>query len=230
MKGIGKLVWRFVKLTLIAFFALSILGVVAYRFINPPVTWLMIGRGFERMSDDKGWKIDKEWRDLDEMSPYMPRAAVAAEDATFLNNVGFDFKAIERAAKNNGKSKKVAGGSTITQQTAKNVFLWSGRSWLRKGLEAYFTVLIQIFWSKARVMEVYLNVIEMGDGIYGVQAAAKEYYNKDAKDLTRTQCAAIASILPSPLHWSPNKPSKYVRHRQYLIKRNMKIIGPLEFD
>lgn len=230
MKGIGKLIWRFVRLFVIAFIGISLLGVIAYRFINPPFTWLMIGRGFERKAAGKDWKIDKEWRDLDEMSPYMPRAAVAAEDATFLNNVGFDFKAIERAAKKNHKGKKVIGGSTITQQTAKNVFLWSGRSWLRKGLEAYFTVLIQIFWSKERVMEVYLNVIEMGDGIYGTQAAAQAYFHKDAKDLTRSQCAAIASIFPSPLHWSPTNPTKYVRHRQYLIKRNMKIIGPLEFD
>lgn len=229
MKGLGKLIWRFVKLTLIAFFSISILGVIAYRFINPPVTWLMITRGFERKADGKDWKIDKEWRDFDEISTYMPRAAVAAEDQTFLDNLGFDFKAIERAAKNNQKSKKVVGGSTITQQTAKNVFLWSGRSWIRKGFEAYFTVLIQIFWSKERIMEVYLNVIEMGDGIYGVQAAAQAYYHKDAKDLTRSQCAAIASILPNPLHWSPTNPSSYVRHRQSLIKKNMRRLGPLDF-
>jgi monofunctional biosynthetic peptidoglycan transglycosylase len=229
MKGLGKLIWRFVKLTLIAFFAISVLGVIAYRFINPPVTWLMITRGFERKADGKDWKIDKEWRDLDEMSPNMPLAAAAAEDATFLNNYGFDFKAIERAAKNNQKGANVVGGSTITQQTAKNVFLWSGRSWIRKGFEAYFTLLIQIFWSKQRIMEVYLNVIEMGDGIYGVQAAAQAYYQKDAKDLTRSQCAAIASILPSPLHWSANKPSRYVRHRQSLIKQNMRQLRKLEF-
>lgn len=230
MKGLGKLIWRFVKLAMILFFAVSILSVIAYRFINPPFTWLMIGRGFERKADGKDWKIDKEWRDFDEISPNMARAAVAAEDATFLNNYGFDFRAIERAAKNNQKGKKVAGGSTITQQTAKNVFLWSGRSWLRKGLEAYFTVLIQIFWSKQRIMEVYLNVIEMGDGIYGVQAAAQEYFHKDAKDLTRSQCVSIVSILPSPLRWSPTNPSGYVRHRQFLIKRNMRRLGPLDFE
>jgi monofunctional biosynthetic peptidoglycan transglycosylase len=229
MKGLGKLIWRFVKLALIAFFAISILGVIAYRFINPPVTWLMITRGFERKADGKDWKIDKEWRDLDEMSPNMPRAAIAAEDGTFLSHHGFDFNAIERAAKKNMNGKKVIGGSTITQQTAKNVFLWSGRSWIRKGFEAYFTVLIEIFWSKQRIMEVYLNVIEMGDGIYGTQAAAQAYYQKDAKDLTRSQCAAIASILPSPLHWSATKPSRYVRHRQSLIKQNMRRLGKLEF-
>jgi len=229
MKGLGKLIWRFVRLTLVAFLVISILGVIAYRFINPPVTWLMITRGFERKVDGKDWKIDKEWRDFDEISANMPRAAIAAEDQAFLTHHGFDFNAIERAAKKNMKGKKVIGGSTITQQTAKNVFLWSGRSWIRKGFEAYFTVLIEIFWSKQRIMEVYLNVIEMGDGIYGVQAAAQAYYQKDAKDLTRAQCAAIASILPSPLHWSATKPSRYVSHRQYLIIRNMRRLGKLEF-
>lgn len=229
MKGIGKLIWRFVKLTLILFFSLSILGVIAYRFINPPFTWLMITRGFERKTDGKDWKVDKDWRNFEEISPYMARAAVAAEDQTFLNNIGFDFKAIERAAKKNQKGKKVIGGSTITQQTAKNVFLWSGRSWIRKGFEAYFTLLIEIFWSKQRIMEVYLNVIEMGDGIYGVQAAAQEYFHKDARFLTRSQCAAIASIFPSPLRWSATNPSKYVRHRQFLIIKNMRRLGPLDF-
>jgi monofunctional biosynthetic peptidoglycan transglycosylase len=229
MKGLGKLIWRFVKLALILFIGLSVLGVIAYRFINPPVTWLMITRGFERKADGKDWKIDKEWRDFDEMSPNMPRAAIGAEDGSFLSHHGFDFKAIERAAKKNMKGKKVIGGSTISQQTAKNVFLWSGRSWIRKGFEAYFTVLIEIFWSKKRIMEVYLNVIEMGDGIYGTQAAAQAYFHKDAKDLTRSQCAAIAAILPSPLHWSATKPSGAVRHRQYLIKQNMRRLGKLEF-
>jgi len=229
MKGLGKLIWRFVKLALILFIGLSVLGVIAYRFINPPVTWLMITRGFERKADGKDWKIDKEWRDLNEMSVNMPRAAIAAEDQVFLTHHGFDFNAIERAAKKNMKGKKVIGGSTITQQTAKNAFLWSGRSWIRKGFEAYFTVLIEIFWSKKRTMEVYLNVIEMGDGIYGVQAAAQAYFHKDAKDLTRSECAAIAAILPSPLRWSATNPSNYVQHRQFLIKRNMRRLGKLEF-
>lgn len=229
MKGLGKLIWRFVKLALILFIGISVLGVIAYRFINPPVTWLMITRGFERKADGKDWKIDKEWRDLDEMASNMPRAAIAGEDGAFLTHHGFDFNAIERAAKKNMKGKKVIGGSTITQQTAKNVFLWSGRSWIRKGFEAYFTVLIEIFWSKERIIEVYLNVIEMGDGIYGTQAAAQAYFHKDAKDLTRSQCAAIVSILPSPLRWSATNPSRYVKHRQYLIKQNMRRMGKLEF-
>lgn len=229
MKGLGKLVWRFVKLFLIVFIGITVFWVILYRFVNPPVTWLMITRGFERKADGKEWKIDKQWRDFDDIADGMKRAAVAAEDQTFLENHGFDFHAIEKAIEKNAKSRKLIGGSTISQQTAKNVFLWPGRSWVRKGFEAYFTLLIEVFWSKRRIMEVYLNVIEMGDGIYGVQAAAQNYFHKDAFDLTRAQCAAIVSIFPSPLKWSPTNPSDYVRHRQYLIMKNMRRLGPLDF-
>lgn len=229
MKGLGKLIWRFVKLFLIFFIGISVFWVIVYRFVNPPVTWLMLTRGFEQKADGKPWKIDKEWRDFDDIADAMKRAAVAAEDQTFLENHGFDFNAIEKAIQKNSKSSKLIGGSTISQQTAKNVFLWPGRSWVRKGFEAYFTLLIEIFWSKRRIMEVYLNVIEMGDGIYGVNAAAQAYFHKDAANLTRAQAAAIASIFPSPLKWSATEPSGYVRHRQYLIMKNMRRLGPMDF-
>jgi monofunctional biosynthetic peptidoglycan transglycosylase len=229
MKGLGKLIWRFVKLFVLFFVGITVFWVILYRFINPPVTWLMITRGFERKAAGKEWKIDKEWRDLDDIADPMKRAAVAAEDQTFMENHGFDFNAIERAIQKNSRSNKLIGGSTISQQTAKNVFLWPGRSWVRKGFEAYFTMLIEVFWSKKRIMEVYLNVIEMGDGIYGVQAAAHTYFNKEAIELTRRQCAAIAAIFPSPLRWSATNPSDYVRHRQYLIMKNMRRLGPLDF-
>jgi monofunctional biosynthetic peptidoglycan transglycosylase len=229
MKGLGKLIWRFVKLFLIFFIGISVLWVIVYRFVNPPITWLMLTRGFEQKADGKPWKIDKEWRDFDDIADPMKRAAVAAEDQTFLENHGFDFNAIEKAIQKNSKSNKLIGGSTISQQTAKNVFLWPGRSWVRKGFEAYFTLLIEIFWSKRRIMEVYLNVIEMGDGIYGVNAAAQTYFHKDAANLTRAQAAAIASIFPSPLKWSATEPSSYVRHRQYLIMKNMRRLGPMDF-
>ena len=159
----------------------------------------------------------------------MKRAAVAAEDQTFLENHGFDFKAIERAIQKNQKSKKLIGGSTITQQTAKNVFLWPGRSLIRKGFEAWFTMLIETFWSKKRIMEVYLNVIEMGDGIYGVGAASEAYFHIPAAQLNTRQAAAIAVIFPSPLKWSATKPTLYLKHRQYLIRANMRRLGPLEF-
>ncbi|MCC8424077.1 monofunctional biosynthetic peptidoglycan transglycosylase [Mucilaginibacter sp. UR6-11] len=229
MKGLGKLIWRFVKLFLILFICISMFWVILYRFVNPPVTWLMLTRGFERKAAGKEWKIDKQWRDFDDISDGMKRAAVAAEDQTFLENHGFDFNAIEKAIQKNSRSNKLIGGSTISQQTAKNVFLWPGRSYVRKAFEAYFTLLIEVFWSKRRIMEVYLNVIEMGDGIYGVNAAAQAYYHKDAFDLTRVQAAAIASIFPSPLKWSPTNPTDYVRHRQYLILKNMRRLGPMDF-
>jgi monofunctional biosynthetic peptidoglycan transglycosylase len=229
MKGLGKLIWRFVKLFVIFFIVVTVFWVLLYRFVNPPITWLMLTRGFEQKGDGKPWKIDKDWRNFNEIADAMKRAAVASEDQTFLENHGFDFNAIEKAIKKNSRSRKLIGGSTISQQTAKNVFLWPGRSWVRKGFEAYFTLLIEIFWSKARIMEVYLNVIEMGDGIYGVQAASQAYFHKDASSLTRKQAAAIASIFPSPLKWSATNPSRYVSHRQYLILKNMRRLGPLDF-
>ena len=220
---------RLVKFILIAFFASTILMVLLYRFINPPVTLLMIERGFERKAAGKDWKIEKQWVKFDDIADPMKRAAVAAEDQSFLENHGFDFRSIEKAIKNNAHNKKLIGGSTITQQTAKNVFLWPGRSFIRKGFETYFTVLIETLWSKKRTMEVYLNVIEMGDGIYGVEAASQEYFNKPASDLNNQQAAAIAVIFPSPLKWSATHPTRYLRHRQYLIMKNMRRLGPLEF-
>jgi monofunctional biosynthetic peptidoglycan transglycosylase len=229
MRGIWKLIWRVVKLTFILFAGISVLWVLLYRFINPPGTWLMITRGYEREAAGKPWKIDKKWVDFDEIADPMKRAAVAAEDQKFLDHFGFDFAAMERAIDKNAHSHKLIGGSTISQQTAKNVFLWPGRSYVRKAFEAWFTMLIEIFWSKKRIMEVYLNEIEMGDGIYGIQAASQAYYHKPAANLTKQQSAAIASIFPDPLKWSPTNPSGYVRHRQYLILKNMRRLGPLDF-
>ena len=229
MKGIWKLIFRFVKLFVIFFIGISLFWVLLYKFVNPPVTWLMVTRGFERKADGKDWKIDKEWKDFDEISDGMKRAAVAAEDQKFLTHHGFDFESIGKAINKNQKGKKLVGGSTISQQTAKNVFLWPGRSYIRKAFEAYFTALIEIFWSKKRIMEVYLNVIEMGDGVYGIQAASQYYYHKDASQLTRREAAAIASVFPLPLKWSPTKPTRYLRNRQSLILRNIRRLGPLNF-
>jgi monofunctional biosynthetic peptidoglycan transglycosylase len=227
--GIARLLFRVIKLAFLLFVGLSLLGVLFYRFVNPPFTWLMIERGFQRKAAGKAWKIDKQWKDFDDISDNMKRAAVAAEDQTFLEHHGFDFRAIEKAIEKNAHSKKLIGGSTISQQVAKNVFLWDGRSLLRKGFEAYFTVLIETFWSKKRIMEVYLNEIEMGDGIYGIEAASQAYFHKSASDLTKHEAAAIAVIFPSPLRWSATKPTRYLRHRQYLIMKNMRRLGPLDF-
>ena len=159
----------------------------------------------------------------------MVQAVVASEDNLFMQHNGFSFKDIVKAIEHNKKGKRVRGGSTISQQTAKNVFLWPKRSWFRKGLEAYFTVLIEFFWSKERIMEVYLNVIETGDGIYGVQAAAQNYFDKDAKNLSKSQSALIAVCLPNPLKFNPGKPSSYISRRKNQIVSLMGKIEPVKF-
>lgn len=217
------------KLILIGFFGITFLWVLLYRFVNPPFTLLMIERGFERKADGKDWKVDKTWVPFDEMSINVKKAAVASEDQLFLEHHGFDLKAIERAIDKNQHSNKLIGGSTISQQTAKNVFLWPGRSYIRKAFEAYFTMLIEALWSKERIMEVYLNVIEMGDGIYGIEAASQEYFKRPAAKLTKQQAALIVGVWPNPLKWTPVKPTAYIRHRSYLIMKNMRRLGPLDF-
>jgi monofunctional biosynthetic peptidoglycan transglycosylase len=207
---------------LLWFFTISVFWVLLYKFVNPPITFLMIQRGFERKVDGKDWKIDKQWRNFDELSLNLKKAAIAGEDARFLIHYGFDLEAMLKAYQKNQNSKKVRGGSTISQQTAKNVFLWGGRSYLRKGFEAYFTFLIELFWSKQRILEVYLNVIEMGDGIYGADAACDAYYGKKSASLSKGQAALLVAVLPNPRKWSPAKPTAYIYHKQSLILRNIR--------
>ena len=184
-----------------------ILAVAIYRFVPPPLTYLMVERTFQ------GRGFDRHWRDLEQISPRLVRAVIAAEDAKFCEHNGFDFEAMKKAMAHNARSKKVRGGSTISQQTAKNVFLWQGRSYVRKGLEAYFTVLIEAGWGKRRIMEVYLNSIEWGPGVYGVEAAARKNFGVGADKLSAAQAARLAAILPSPLKWKAAKPGPYVKRR-----------------
>jgi monofunctional glycosyltransferase len=207
-RGLG-LIWK----ALLWFVIVSIGWVLLYRLIDPPVTYLMLRNGLA------GAPIDKDWTGLEDMTANLPYAAIAAEDAGFCKHSGFDFSAIERARKANARGKKLRGGSTISQQTAKNVFLWPNRSYLRKGLEAWFTVLIEVLWPKRRIMEVYLNVAEWGPGVYGAQAASRYYFDKDANALTRTQAARLVSILPSPKKWSPNTPGKRVQRKARNVRR-----------
>lgn len=185
-----------------------------------------------RCVENGNFTMHQHWIPLNLISPHMPVAAMAGEDSRFLLHHGFDLDAIGKAAKHNIKNQnaKVHGGSTITQQTAKNVFLWPGRSWVRKGFEAYFTVLIELFWSKQRIMEVYLNSIEMGDGVYGVDACAEYNFGKTAAELSRNDCALIAATLPNPRRFSSKNPDQHVLKRQQQIKRNMRFIPkfPLE--
>ncbi len=219
--------WKYLWRTALLFLALSIISVIFFRWIPIPFTPLMGIRMAEQLTEGKKIKCKKDWEPIENISPYLPLAVVCSEDQLFLEHHGFDMKAIEKAMAYNKKKKgkKVRGASTISQQTAKNVFLWQGRSWLRKGLEVYFTGLIEMIWSKERIMEVYLNVIEMGDGIYGAQAASKEFYAKDALKISRAEAARIAAVLPNPRKWNPAKPTKYVRKRENWILRQMNFRG-----
>lgn len=203
----------------VAFFASTILAVVAYRFLPVYVTPLMI----IRMVQQQELRLSHRWVSINDMSAQMPLAVMASEDQRFMTHHGFDFEAIQAAAKRNREhpEKNQLGASTISQQTAKNVFLWPGRSWLRKGLEAYFTVLIEFCWTKERIMEVYLNSIETGPGIYGVEAVAREHFGITASQLSADQCALIAATLPNPRRFSSANPSRYMLKRQKQIRRQM---------
>lgn len=195
--------------------------VLLLRFINPPITWLMLQRGIERKLDGRDWKLEKRWVSYDELSDNLKKAAIAGEDAHFMVHAGFDIKAIRDAYKRNQDGNTIRGGSTISQQTAKNVFLWPGRSWIRKGFETYFTILIELFWGKKRILEVYLNVIETGDGLYGAEAATNAYFKKAATSLTKKQAALIIAVLPNPIRWSPAKPTAYINRKANTIVRYM---------
>ncbi|WP_220761253.1 monofunctional biosynthetic peptidoglycan transglycosylase [Flavobacterium sp. UMI-01] len=217
------------KLTL-WFFGISIFFVVLFKFVPVPVTPLMIIRIIENKTSGKDAVFSHDWEPIENISMNLQKAVIASEDGLFLTHNGFDFGAMQKAYKNNERGRKIKGGSTISQQTAKNVFLWQGRSYLRKGLEAYFTVLIELIWGKERIMEVYLNSIEMGDGIYGAQAATQYWYRKDCSSLTPTQAAGIAAILPSPRRYKATGSSSYINNRKSKIVRIMNTIGPVKYD
>ena len=222
LKFIKKLLRRIV----VAFLASTILSVVALRFIPVWFTPLMFIRLAEQVKEGRELRLSHHWVPLDEMSVEMPIAVIASEDANFMTHHGFDFKAIESAAKRNMQhpEKRKLGASTITQQTAKNVFLWPGRSWVRKGFEVYFTTLIELFWPKERILEVYLNSIETGEGIYGVEAIARENWGLHAHQLSKQQCALIAATLPNPRKFSSKTPSPYMVKRQSRILREMNYV------
>ncbi len=225
LKRFFKGIWKTVKWTMILFFVSSLLTVIIYKWLPVKFTPLMFIRNCQQTFDGKEARTEHEWVPLEDISPYLPLAVWASEDQNFFNHHGFDFEAIATAyqeAKHGGRRR---GGSTISQQTAKNVFLWPNASWFRKGLEAYFTVLIELFWSKERIMEVYLNSIEMGDGIYGAEAVAKLHFGTTAKKLSQKQCALIAASLPNPLKFNSAKPSPYMYKRQKWILKQMKNLG-----
>lgn len=208
----------------LSFLGSTIFFVLLYRFVPVPVTPLMAIRCVQQVTKGEKIRWRHHWVSLDEISPHLPVAVIASEDQRFLQHHGFDFTEIEKVINDSKEGKRRRGASTISQQTAKNVFLWPSSSWLRKGFEAYFTILIELFWSKERIMEVYLNSIEMGDGIYGAEAVSQLHFNRSAKSLTSTNCALIAATLPNPLKFSSQKPSRYVLKRQTAIMKQMKNI------
>ncbi len=204
------------------FIVASVAGVILYRFVDPPVTPLMLGRWVEAKLSGDTVGIDYHWRSIDQISTNLQRAVITSEDRKFLRHNGFDWDAIETNwDKLQEGAKKIKGASTISMQTARNVFLWQGRSYVRKALEAYFTVLIEFFWSKRRILEMYLNVIEMGNGVYGAEAASRHYFGCPASALAPPQAARLAAILPSPRRWDTPKPNAYIQRRTAIITRAM---------
>jgi monofunctional biosynthetic peptidoglycan transglycosylase len=216
--GFGRFLRGLLMAGLILGVAVPVSLVILYRFVPPPITILMVQRMFE------GKGLERDWVPMRQISPHLVRAVIAAEDARFCEHKGFDFEAIEKAFEANQRGGKLRGGSTISQQTAKNVFLWPGRDWVRKGLETGFTALIEVGWGKRRIMEVYLNSIEWGPGVYGAEAAARKNFGIPASKLTPQQAARLAAILPKPLAWKAAKPGPYMKRRAGAISRNARVV------
>lgn len=208
-------------------FCLMTIGqVLVLKWLDPVSSSFMISRQVSAwMAGDWNTRIDYRWRDRESISKYLPLAVVAAEDQRFPEHHGFDFKAIEKAHRNNQRGKKVRGASTISQQTAKNLFLWSGRSYVRKALEAWYTLWIELLWSKSRILEVYVNIVEYGDGVYGAEAAAQRFFGVKAKNLSAAQSARMAAVLPNPKKYSIENPGPYVQKRARSIERQMRSLG-----
>lgn len=207
--------WKKIKKIIFIIIALNVLFIIWGRFFNPPITLTQLGGLFQY------GKLNRDYISYDEMGTNVKKAVLASEDQKFFDHNGFDYKAIEKAMKHNEKGKKLRGGSTISQQTAKNVFLWQGRSWIRKGLETVYTFIIEKVWSKDIILERYLNSIEMGQGVFGVEAASEYYFGKSAKNLTKSEAAWIAVILPNPKKYDPNNPSAYLRKKHNWVMRQM---------
>ena len=215
---------RIIRWIVLLFFGSTILSVFAYKWLPVYVTPLMVIRCVQQVRCGETIRLRHHWVPMEEMSIYMPVAVMASEDQRFLEHRGFDLVEIENAIREQVSGRRKRGGSTISQQTAKNVFLWPGRSWVRKGLEVYFTALIELVWGKHRIMEVYLNSSEMGDGIYGAEAVAQWHFGRSASELTRPNCALVAPTLPNPIKFSSKEPSPYMLRRQTAIMKQMRHI------
>ena len=213
-------------------FVFGIAGTMAitifFRWVPLPCSSLMIQRQIASLWEkDKAYRFRYRWVGLERISPYAPLAVIASEDQKFFQHMGFDFDAMEKAWEHNQRRKRVHGASTISQQLAKNLFLWPERSFLRKGMEVYFTLLLEGLWPKRRIIEVYLNVVEFGPGIFGIEAASQAYFHKPAARLNSAEAAILAAILPSPLRSNPSRPSGYISERAWHIQQQMRLMGGL---
>ena len=224
-----KRFFKFIFKCVIRLLVLSIVLVMIFKWAPVPITPLMVIRSIEHSGNDKNHSWKHDWISIDKISENMQLAVICSEDQNFIFHHGFDLDAIKKAMENNQKNRRIKGASTISQQTAKNVFLWPQRSWLRKGLEAYFTFLIELMWSKERIMEVYLNSIEMGNGVYGIEAASQYWFKKSASRLSKQEAAAIAAILPNPRTYRANPASSYIQSRKEWIVQQMYFYGPLDY-
>lgn len=217
--------WLFLWLPLL-FVLVTVVQVLSLRWLNPPSSAFMLERRMQAWRDgDHDFQLHYHWRPLDQISRWLPVSAIASEDQKFLQHNGFDFQAIDKDMQRNREGGRVRGASTISQQVAKNMFLWGGRNYVRKGLEAWYTVLIEHLWSKRRIVEVYVNVAEFGDGVYGADAAAHDLFGTTAARLTPSQCARLAAVLPNPEHWTAAKPNAYVLRRAAWIQRQIGQLG-----
>ena len=225
-----KKFFKFIFKLILGLFFLSIAMVFLYKWVPVPVTPIMLIRSVENFQEDKSMNWEHDWVSIEHISKNLQLAVICSEDQNFLNHNGFNVKAIEKAYQENKKGKRIKGASTISQQTAKNVFLWPQRSWLRKGFEVYFTFLIETIWTKERIMEVYLNSIEMGHGIYGAEAAANYWHKKPALKLSQYEAASIAAILPNPLKYKAKPASNYIEGRKNWIVRQMGYFGKLDYN
>ncbi|WP_136482286.1 monofunctional biosynthetic peptidoglycan transglycosylase [Cognatitamlana onchidii] len=222
-----KRLFRFIAKFTLWFIIMSVALVFLFKWVPVPITPLMLVRYFEA---DSQKVIKHEWISIDNISKHLQLAVICSEDQNFLNHHGFDYGAIKKAIDYNKKGKRIRGASTISQQTAKNVFLWPQRSWFRKGCETYFTFLIELCWSKQHIMEVYLNSIEMGEGVYGAEAAAQYWFKKKASKLLKEEGAALASILPNPRKWRAHPPTAYITSRKQWIVKQMQYFGVLSYE
>ncbi|KER02208.1 monofunctional biosynthetic peptidoglycan transglycosylase [Photorhabdus temperata] len=231
MRNPLQFLWRWLKKIVISVIILWIVSVVAFSFLPVPFSMIMVERQINAwLSVNFSYVSRSDWVGHEQISPNIALAVIAAEDQKFPQHWGFDFDAIENALEHNqNNSGRLRGASTISQQTAKNLFLWDGRSWLRKGLEAGMTFAIELAWSKSRILTVYLNIVEFGDGIFGVEEASRHYFHKSASKLTASEAALLAAVLPNPHRYKINAPSAYVLQRQQWILRQMRLLGGVNY-